>query len=541
MSISPLDYQQIRLPEFKNAERQQQIKLLNSILLLLIPITLFFSIFNVMVMSNFEQLLELSIFLDALVGLSVLLVVYIINRMGYYRIAVWALIFFSGSTVTVHVLQSSPPHLEMTHYILLLLIAKSLLSKLELFVTTFITLICIIFVSLVIDTISIFAAWNIGAFIVVIYFLLRVVSSYREALERGRRELVQSSEIRLRALLDQVPALVWVIDQNMSVESFNGSQQDLIKEFESYLVEICQHHANQFKSQSVIIFDHQWNGRYYSNTIRPQTDSHNKVTGYLGTTIDITERKTNEFKTLELVKQKERHDIATEFLNNASHDFRTPLSVLSTSTYLLKHCDEADRLRHLDKLELSVKRLQKMVDDMFYIIKLDTQPSKMQILPVNEILRDIISRYNEKNHQHGRVFKAKIECTDQCTIIGETSYLDRAISNILDNAFQYTSDNDIVKLSIQNVGTDIQITIINHGPQIPSSHLPQIYNHFFRGEEHRSLDNNNIGLGLTITQKIIELHQGTIHTESLDDVGVKTVITIPNESMRKMQAIDATD
>ena len=168
-----------------------------------------------MVMSNFEILFKLSSLLDALAGLAVLLLVYIINRMGYYKLAVGTLILLNGFTITVHVLQSSPPHLEMTHYIILLIIAKPLLAKRELLLTTLLTLVCIAFTSLVIDTISLFAAWNVGAFIVVIYFLLLIISNYRNDLEISRRELIQSNEMRLRTLMDQVPALVWVTNPRL--------------------------------------------------------------------------------------------------------------------------------------------------------------------------------------------------------------------------------------------------------------------------------------------------------------------------------------
>jgi signal transduction histidine kinase len=533
MSIHMWDEKTIS-PQLQAISRRQQIKLLNNILLLFIPITLFFSIFNVIVMSNFEVLFKLSSFLDALVGLVVLLLVYIINRIGHYNLAVGALILLSGLTITVHVLQSSPPHLEMTHYIILLMLAKPLLAERELLLTTLFILINITITSLVVDTIPLFAAWNVGTFVVVIYFLLWVISSYRSGLETDRQALIQSGEVRLRALLDQVPGLVWVIDRDMNVKSFNGNQQDLIEDFSSYLTEICHHCEAQLEQDSTIVFDHKWNEHFYQNTIQPQMNLKGDVIGFLGTTIDLTERKISEAKLIDLMVEKERQQAATDFINSASHDFRTPLSVVTTSIFLLKNSREEDRPRHIDNLQTSVDRLNKMLDDMFYIVKLDTYSGEMKPVAINGILRDIISRYHSKNSEYEHKFTTHIGCTDTCTVVGDTAFLDRAISNVLDNAFQYTTSSNAVELDIRNVDTNVQITVINHGQYIAEAHLPYIFNHFFRGEDHRSLENNNSGLGLTITKKIIDLVQGTIHVENLDSTGVKVTMIIPNESIRRM-------
>jgi|GEM_PF-4152563 len=291
------------LPQFKSLTRKRQSQLLNAILLVLIPITIFFSIFNIMIMTNFDQLFSINSYFDAFFGLTGLLVVYLINRSEQFRLAVWTLIIFSGLIVTIHVLNSTPPHHELSHYILLLMIAKALLNNRELLLTTALIIMCIMFTMIVVETVTVFAAWNIGTFVIILYFLLKIVSDYRSNLESDRRGIIQSSELRLRLLLNQVPALVWVTDQDLNIESFNDNQHELIDDFYEYLHHACAPHIANIQNTTEITFDHQWKDRHYQNTIQVIHDKHQGFVGYLGTTFDITERKTAEKHAIEVAKK----------------------------------------------------------------------------------------------------------------------------------------------------------------------------------------------------------------------------------------------
>lgn len=516
--------------EFKSIEHEHRINLLNSILKLLVPVTIFLSIFNVIVESNFETLFYINSYVDALLGLSILLLSYSINKFGHYRLAVWTLIILNGIAISIHVWQSSPPHLEMAHYIILLILAKPLLTKTELLFTTVITIFAVGLAAITIETISLFAAWNIMTFIIILYFLLHIISNFRNSLEASRRSIVQLSEARLRMLLDQVPALVWVSSDNLQqVASVNGNLHDLLEDFPQYIRDI---HDKQkillAVGQHKLMFDHVWHDKYYHNVLQAELGSRGEIIGYSGITIDITARQQEEIVKLEMAKSQERHEAATMFLNSAAHDLRTPLSVLNTSVYLVRNCSEDDRIRHLDNLQLSIDRLSKMVDDMFYMVKLEMYLPEVQSISIKAILRDIISRYNDRNQNLNRQFETQLNCTDECTLHGDITHFDRAISNVLDNAFQYSSENDRIELTATRTDNAIEVIIINCDSTIPDDHLPNVFNHFFRGEDYRSLDNNNIGLGLTITKKIVNLFHGEVQIESHEDIGTITTIIFPN-------------
>lgn len=513
--------------QFMNVEKQQQIHLLNQILLFLALIAFFLSHFNMAFESNFKVLFDTSSYLETIEGILALLAIYMINRLGYYRLAVWILMLMIGSIISIHVWQSSPPHLELSHYIILLMLAKPLLNKAELLITTLLILICLALASLTIETISIYTAWNIASFVIVLYFLLHIISNYRNSLEHDRRTIIQSSEIRLRMLLDQVPALVWVADNNLNLQSLNGNQDKLLSDFPDYLADIYQKQIPKLNEN--YIFDHLWNDRHYQNTLQPQLGMAGDTIGYLGITLDITQSKLNRIKEMEIAKKQERHEAAITFLQNASHDFRTPLSVLSMKAYLLEICSEADRPRHIASLQSAIGHLNKMLDDMFYVVKLDTYLPNIQVILINTFLKDITDRYNNKNQEYERQFETNINCSDSCTTIGDLSYLDRAISNVLDNAFQYSSQNDVIEFDARTINERILITITNHNSTISEEHLPHIFDYFFRGEDHRSIDNNNIGLGLTITKKILDLFDGTIHVENKDERHARVIITLPNQ------------
>jgi|GEM_PF-4183582 len=168
-----------------------------------------------------------------------------------------------------------------------------------------------------------------------------------------------------------------------------------------------------------------------------------------------------------------------------------------------------------------------MYEDLFLVVRLDTQGTTTAPINVVMLLRDIINKYSQQIRKSEIQLHMDVSCTDTCTILGDTSYLSRAISNILDNAIQYGDNDTEISLSANGYDNTVEIIIRNQGMTIPDEQIPYVFDYFFRGEAHRSLDNDNIGMGLTIANKVVNTLNGTITIENENDAGVRVTISLP--------------
>lgn len=239
----------------------------------------------------------------------------------------------------------------------------------------------------------------------------------------------------------------------------------------------------------------------------------------------LQQRQTQE-KTIALTLEQERRIILSDFIEAASHEFRTPLSVINTATFMIRRLAQNNKSdEQLHKIEAQSAYISHLVDRMLVLVGLDNTPdSRTTRFNVNNILESIV---NDQQHDFDAADLTLTLDLDRtlpdCT--GYAQFLHLALIEIVDNARQYTPGGGTVTLATSQQQAGVVITITDTGIGITPEDLPRIFQNFYRADKART--ERHAGMGLTIAQRIIEFHQGSVTVESTPGAGSTFRIELP--------------
>ncbi len=269
-------------------------------------------------------------------------------------------------------------------------------------------------------------------------------------------------------------------------------------------------------------------GRIWSVRGYPVHDAQGQVEGMVEFVTDITERKWTEQKQLEFAVERERANILLRFIGDASHDLRTPLTTIKANLYLLDKVDLAgDTARYVGEIDRQAARLEKLLDDMLSMSRLDaTIEFELQCVDLNALVRSVVDQYRSlaRDKQHTLRF---VGMADLPPVTVDQTHFRRAVSNLLVNALHYTADGGriTVRTGAHEVGVYIDVTDSGFG--IGTDDLPHIFKQFYRADKARGTVRGGAGLGLTIAQKIVDTHEGRIEVDTVLGEGSTFRIVLP--------------
>jgi signal transduction histidine kinase len=246
----------------------------------------------------------------------------------------------------------------------------------------------------------------------------------------------------------------------------------------------------------------------------------------LGVARDITERRQAEQRRLELALERERVQILADFIAQASHEFRTPLSTINTSTYLLqKSTDSVEQLRYIQQIEDRVHDITTLLNALLTMSRLDGL-RELTTEPVDlGGLVKIAYTARQKAWQTRAIQGTLRLPAEPLLIAGDAGYLRQAIGAILDNAIRFTPDGGAIAVHLEQVGETAVLAITDTGIGIGAADLPHIFERFYRGDKAGTT--RGFGLGLPIAKGIVELHRGSISVESEEGKGSTFKILLP--------------
>jgi PAS domain S-box-containing protein len=243
-----------------------------------------------------------------------------------------------------------------------------------------------------------------------------------------------------------------------------------------------------------------------------------------GIGIDVSERKLAEQQAMALTVEQERTRVLREFIRGVSHEFRTPLSVINTSLYLAERSKtDEQRERQFGKIAEQADGILRLVDALVIMSHLDSgiiEP--IGIVNFNTVINNSMRRIQELYPDRTSAIHVDIK-NELPSVLGNSERLEMACVNLLDNALRY-SDNDVHVTAIAK-DSHIRVEFRDQGIGISAEDLPLIFEKFFRVDKAHST--RGFGLGLSIAQRIIENHGGTITVESTPDEGSMFAITFP--------------
>jgi signal transduction histidine kinase/predicted ATPase len=232
--------------------------------------------------------------------------------------------------------------------------------------------------------------------------------------------------------------------------------------------------------------------------------------------------------TVDALLEKEKSKVMATFMESASHDLRTPLTVISTSLYLLGMISEPDKKKQkISVVKEQVTLLQTLIENLLDMARLDGgQDFEKHFIDVNQLLIAIRETHQAKlTAERNLDIQFRLFDTPMM-ILADQEYLEQALLNIIENAFHYTLDGGTITVSTYFEAETIIIDVSDTGIGIAEDDLPHIFERFFRVDEART-ERGRAGLGLAISKKIIEAHNGNIVVNSTLDQGSHFCVFLP--------------
>lgn len=222
--------------------------------------------------------------------------------------------------------------------------------------------------------------------------------------------------------------------------------------------------------------------------------------------------------------------LRTDFINNFSHEFKTPIISIKGFAEILKDDDlsKEERNEYLDIIIEESKRLTSLATNVLNLSKIETQAilKEKQMFNIGEQIRQSILLLDSKLQSKNISLDINIE---DCNIYANKEMLNQVWLNLLDNAIKFNNENGLVSVNMKKKEKEILITIIDSGIGISKEVVSKVFDKFYQEDTSHSTKGN--GLGLTIVKKIIELHGGTIECESIVSKGTKFTIILPIEQI----------
>ena len=236
-----------------------------------------------------------------------------------------------------------------------------------------------------------------------------------------------------------------------------------------------------------------------------------------------------EEQRLALAVEQERVRLLTNFVRDASHEFRTPLSVINAHLYLLNKTvpSKQDRAR-LSVIQDQTTYLNHMIEALMEMTRLDSGLSlSIGSLQINALVQEVLDAFHSTAEQ--RQIRLDFQPAAALPLIdGDSPQLGLAVRHLIQNALDFSAQGGLIEVATHHAGDCMQVTVRDTGPGIAPDTLPHIFERFYRGDEARST--RGIGLGLSMALKIAEAHGGKIEVESVIGQGSTFRLVLPVEA-----------
>lgn len=235
-----------------------------------------------------------------------------------------------------------------------------------------------------------------------------------------------------------------------------------------------------------------------------------------------------------MMRQKKIADIKTDFINNMSHEFKTPLATISVATDSMvndKIATNPEKVKYYAQLiKQENLRMKKQVENVLNMSKLERNEVKLFLRETNmrELIKEIAESFQliikERNGELYKDFKA-----EQYIVKIDEFHFSNLLVNLLDNANKYSPDRPEIKISTKNEGNWYVIEITDKGIGMESYNKGKIFDKFFREETGNIHNVKGQGLGLSYVKKIVELHKGKIEVDTQKAKGSTFRVKLPME------------
>lgn len=270
------------------------------------------------------------------------------------------------------------------------------------------------------------------------------------------------------------------------------------------------------------------------------TDAQGRLTGYVSTAEDITERVATQ-RALELALARERASVERlrevdqlkdTFVSSVSHELRTPITSIMGYLELLEDGGfgelSGDQRAAIGRIDANSRRLLLLIDDLLALSRV--QDRGLENHHVDLDLREVVLAAHEvvapAAERAGVEFSYEVP-DDSVPYVGDVDQLERVLVNLMSNAVKFSPDGGAVSTRLVPAHREVQMTVSDTGMGIPEDEQVRLFTRFYRSSSARGRAIQGSGLGLSIAKAIVERHGGTISVESEPGEGTEFTVRLP--------------
>ncbi|UKM63602.2 HAMP domain-containing histidine kinase [Flavobacteriaceae bacterium GSB9] len=235
---------------------------------------------------------------------------------------------------------------------------------------------------------------------------------------------------------------------------------------------------------------------------------------------------------MQLVKQRKISEIKTDFINNMTHEFKTPIATINLALDAIRNpkvIEDKDKvMRYLSMIKEENKRMHAQVENVLRISKLEKNElniSKDRV-DLHELIEDAITHVELIVEDRQGYIKTFLDA-EQSSVLANETHFTNVIVNMLDNAIKYSPDAPKIEVYTENVGNNIILKVKDHGSGMSKAAAKRVFEKFYREHTGNIHNVKGHGLGLAYVKRIVEDHQGHVSVESEKDKGSTFIIKLP--------------
>jgi two-component system sensor histidine kinase CpxA len=216
-------------------------------------------------------------------------------------------------------------------------------------------------------------------------------------------------------------------------------------------------------------------------------------------------------------------------LADISHELRSPLARLTVALELARKNTSGKGVGALDRIEMESERVNNLVGQLLALTRLESGAERVppETVALEELVQQVIDDANYEAKPLNKEVKAVQ--LDACRVRGSLELLRSGIENVVRNAIRYTAEGSAIEVSLSCKLDTALLTVRDYGPGVPEAELSHIFEPFYRVSEARERSSGGVGLGLSIAERTVKLHGGTIRATNAHD-GLLITIELPQST-----------
>lgn len=216
------------------------------------------------------------------------------------------------------------------------------------------------------------------------------------------------------------------------------------------------------------------------------------------------------------------------FVSDASHELRTPISVIQGYANMLDRWgkqDEQTLQESIDAIKSEAASMQDLVEQLLFLARSDNDSIRLNtgLVDVSSLAEEVLLETKMIDEAHA--YESSI--TPALTVYGDSQLIKQALRIFVDNAIKYTPAGERIQIAVKRDGSNVALSVSDNGIGIPEQDLPHVFDRFFRSDQSRARKTGGTGLGLSIAKWIVDRHGGHVELLSRREIGTRIVFLLP--------------